>query len=264
MTENTSSILQQVQNNLLRPVHPRGVLWIGSAVLLTLISAMAGWDITPLCLVASLVLYICFRDPQRVPSQAEGLVVAPADGILTAAERAPWPAEAEMDGEAARITINPRFYDAHILRAPIASAITKTEHHAGQWGSNVFDKNSLGNERAVIMFKLKDERTAALEIIGGAMADRIRLSSRAGDVVTLGQALAYSAFGGEVRLYLPLELEVIAMPGQHMIAGETALAALASSGQAFGGASNDDLDDELEMMSSNDMGILPNSAGFKF
>jgi len=43
--------------------------------------------------------------------------------------------------------------------------------------------------------------------------------------LTLAQPIAYSAFGGEVRMYISGG-EIIAQLGQRMIAGETPIAAL--------------------------------------
>ena len=132
----------------------------------------------------------------------------------------------EQAGEAQRIIISPRFYDVHVLRAPVASALTYAQQFSGQWGSNVFDKSSGGLERAVAIFKLSNGQSVVVEVVGGVMADRVRLSARSGDVVTVGQAIAYAAFGGEVRLYVPDDITIISQIGQRMIAGETPVVAL--------------------------------------
>ncbi|HRJ11900.1 MAG TPA: phosphatidylserine decarboxylase [Alphaproteobacteria bacterium] len=253
MIEENNRIFEQVKAPVLRPIHPRGVLWVGIAALLTAISILAGWDTTGLWLLITAGLYICFRDPVRVMPIANSIAAAPADGILTRVARAAWPAETEMDGEATCLTINPRFYDVHVLRAPATAALTHAQHVMGQWGSNVFDKNSPGNERAVFLFKLDDGRMIAMEVIAGGMAERMRATARSGDRLSLGQAMGYSAFGGEVRLYLPSGIEVIAQPGQRMIAGETAIAALDAESYGHGEVSND-----------VNLGVLPNSAGYSF
>jgi len=256
MMQNNHKIFEQIKMPFARPMHPRGALWVGAAALLTLVGILASWDTTGLLLFITFMLYVCFRDPLRVQPAADDIAIAPADGILTQIDRAPWPPEAEIDGEATRRIINPRFYDVHVLRAPAAAALTSAQHVMGQWGSDVFDKSDTGNERGVVMFKLADGRTLALEIIGGAIAERLRFSARAGDVVSLGQALGYAAFGGEVRLYLPPGTEVIAQIGQHMIAGETAVAALSVAAENYTDYATDYTADEFT-------GVLPNSAGFR-
>lgn len=262
MIQEDSKIFEQVKMPVARQIHARGVLWVGIAALLTAVSILASWDITGLLLFVTVTLYICFRDPERVMPVADGIATAPADGILTKIDRAHWPAESEQDGETTRLIINPRFYDAHVLRTPAVAVMTAAQHIMGQWGSNVFEKNEPGNERSVALFKLSDGRVIAMEIIGGGMAERIRISARPGDVLSLGQAIGYSAFGGEVRLYLPEGVEVIAQPGQRMIAGETAIAALDVASHAYNASTNDDASDYA--MSSDDLGVLPNSAGFKY
>jgi phosphatidylserine decarboxylase len=223
---NWNNILRQIRFAIARPLHPQGVIWVGVPLLLTVVALTAGWHSANFWLALTVIFYICFRDPPRVPPVAANLGVAPADGILTAVDRAPWPFESGQMGEAQRIVISPRFYDVHVLRAPAAGMLTFAQQFPGQWGSDVFEKSAAGNERAVFVLKLMDGRVLALEIIGGAAPERIKLSAHTGDVITLAQPLGYAAFGGEVRLYLPDGITILARPGQHMTAGETALAAL--------------------------------------
>ncbi len=222
------NILKQIRFAFARPLHPRGIAWVGVPLLLLVLSIVAGWHGANFWLFITIVFYVCFRDPARVPPAVDGIGVSPADGILTAVDRAPWPIEVEQAGETQRIIISPRFYDVHVLRAPVASALTYAQQFSGQWGSNIFDKSSAGLERTVAIFKLPNGQSIAIEVVGGAMADRVRLNARSGDVVTVGQAIAYAAFGGEVRLYVPESVTVISQIGQRMIAGETPLVALQS------------------------------------
>lgn len=229
MTTDWDKIIAQVKLPLARPVHPRGIIWVGGALLLALVGALSAWHITSFLLGITVLFYVCFRDPLRVPPHAENIAVAPADGILTAVDRAPWPLECSMDGEADRMIINSRFYDVHVLRAPVAAALTTAQHVAGQWGSNVFEKSAPGNERAVYVMKLSDGRNICIEIIGGGAAERIRLSARAGDVLSIAQPIGFAEFGGEVRIYFPAGSEIIAQRGQRMVAGETPVAALSIS-----------------------------------
>jgi phosphatidylserine decarboxylase len=221
-------IIEQLKIALARPVHPRGALWVGGALVLTIIGIFAAWHVTAFLVGLTVLFYVCFRDPSRVPPVADGIMVAPIDGVLTNIDRAPWPLEIGVDGEADCLTIHPRFYDVHVLRAPCGASLTLAQHVAGQWGSNVFDKVGVGNERAVLHAKLSDGRNVVIEVIGGLIPERIRFSARAGDVLTLAQPIAYSAFGGLVRLYFSGG-EIIAQRGQRMVAGETPIAAIMSS-----------------------------------
>ena len=225
-TVDWNKITAQLKLPLVRPVHPQGILWVGGGILLFIISVLAAWHISALLLGLTLLFYVCFRDPARVPPMADHIAVAPADGILTNIHHAPWPADMGMEGEAEILTINPRFYDVHALRAPVPAALTLAQHISGQWGSNVFDKTAVGNERVIAVLKLGDGRSIGIEIIGGAAPDRVKLNARGGDVLSLGQPIGYAAFGGEVRLYVSGGVEVIARVGQRMIAGETPIAAL--------------------------------------
>src|SRR5690349_4184565 len=74
----------------------------------------------PLLLLA-LAIASFFRDPIRMTPQGEGLVVAPADGLITMIERVPLPpqlrgADALGEGGLVRISIFMSVFDVHINR----------------------------------------------------------------------------------------------------------------------------------------------------
>ena len=219
------NILRQIRFQLARPLHPRGVLWVGVPLVLTVISLLAGWHGANVWLVLTVIFYICFRDPPRVPPLTAQFT-APADGMITKIDRAAWPHESGLVGEAQRVTINPRFYDVHVLRAPARGVLTLAQQISGQWGSPVFEKSAYGNESALFVLTLTDGRSLALEITSGALPDRIRLTAHSGDLVVLAQPIAYADFGGEVQLYVPTDITITALPGQRMTAGETVMITL--------------------------------------
>ena len=81
---------------VLAPLHPDGFKFVLAAalatVLLFLLWTPAGWAAA----VVTLWMVYFFRDPWRVTPTREGLLVSPADGIVTSVTLARPPPELEM------------------------------------------------------------------------------------------------------------------------------------------------------------------------
>ena len=80
------------------PIHKDGYKFIAAfavgALVLSWISVPLGW----LGVVATLWCVYFFRDPERVPPEGETLVIAPADGRISAIETVASPKELDLDG----------------------------------------------------------------------------------------------------------------------------------------------------------------------
>src|SRR5688572_6479437 len=107
-------------------IHPEGRKYVVGAAFITLvvyflISHFFGW----LLVGATLWVAAFFRDPIRTTPRGEGLIVAPADGLITLIAKVPPPpelrgAEGLDDGEYTRVSIFMSVFDVHINRAPIS------------------------------------------------------------------------------------------------------------------------------------------------
>src|SRR5579859_3518572 len=75
------------------------------------------WSIVPILLAAFYLWF--FRDPRRAIPPGEGLLVSPADGVVTETVRFDTP-----DGPRQRISIFLNVFDVHVNRSPIAGEIT--------------------------------------------------------------------------------------------------------------------------------------------
>src|ERR1700761_7861926 len=75
------------------------------------------WSILPVLLAAFYLWF--FRDPPRTVPQGAGLLVSPADGVVTETVRIQTP-----EGSRQRISIFLNVFDVHVNRTPIAGEIT--------------------------------------------------------------------------------------------------------------------------------------------
>jgi len=208
-------------------VHPEGRKFVAIALAITLlltwvISNILFW---PLLGVTAWVA-VFFRDPVRVTPQGEGLVVSPADGLVTMIERAPVPREliGEM-GEAplVRVSIFMSVFDVHINRTPIAGTVKQVVYISGKFLNAELDKASEDNERQHFVVEGRDGRRIAFTQIAGLVARRIVAFTKPGDIIAAGQRIGLIRFGSRLDVYLPDDCAPQVALGQRAIAGETVI-----------------------------------------
>src|SRR3954469_1348755 len=170
-----------------------------------------------------------FRDPIRTTPKGEGLVIAPADGMVTMIAAVPPPPElAGEDGlgrePMTRVSIFMSVFDVHINRAPIAGEIKRVAYIAGKFLNADLDKASEDNERQHFLVEGADGTRIGFTQIAGLVARRIVPWVKAGDHVTAGQRVGLIRFGSRVDVYLPAGTASRILLGQRTIAGETIVA----------------------------------------
>jgi phosphatidylserine decarboxylase len=175
-----------------------------------------------------------FRDPIRTTPLGEGLIVAPADGLVTMITNVPPPRELWGEGglpeaPVARISIFMSVFDVHINRTPIAGTITRIVYIAGKFLNADLDKASEDNERQHILVEAPDGARIAFTQIAGLVARRIVPWVKIGDRVVAGQRVGLIRFGSRVDVYLPAGTSSQVLLGQRTIAGETIVARLGVS-----------------------------------
>jgi phosphatidylserine decarboxylase len=209
----------------LAPLHPDGFKFVLAAVvataLLFLVSRPAGW----LAVVVTLWVVYFFRDPWRVTPLREGVLVSPADGIVTSVVLAPPPPELEM-GEAAvaRIGIFLSLFDVHVNRAPTGGRVAALRYTKGRFLDAGRDEASLHNERMAIRLSPPAGPEIAFVQVAGLVARRIVCDLREGQRVAAGQRVGIIRFGSRVDVYCPPPYVTMVVAGQRMIGGETVIA----------------------------------------
>lgn len=207
-------------------VHPEGQKFVaiafGITLLLTILSNAFFWPLFGLTIWVAAF----FRDPVRTTPRGEGLVIAPADGLVTMIERVAIPRELTADLGTAplvRVSIFMSVFDVHINRAPIAGIIRQVVYISGKFLNADLDKASEENERQHFVVEGHDGRRVGFTQIAGLVARRIVGFAKVGDMVAVGQRVGLIRFGSRVDVYLPDGCAPQVALGQRSVAGETVI-----------------------------------------
>ena len=210
-------------------VHPEGRKYVLIAGALTLaltwlVSNVLFWPMVGLTLWVAAF----FRDPVRVTPQGEGLIIAPADGLITMIERVPVPRELAGenglgDAPLVRVSIFMSVFDVHINRTPIAGTIRQVVYISGKFLNADLDKASDENERQHFVVEDRHGMRIGFTQIAGLVARRILGFVKPGDMVASGQRIGLIRFGSRVDVFLPDGIAPQVALGQRSVAGETVL-----------------------------------------
>lgn len=211
----------------LKPMHPEGLKFVGIfaavTLLLFLVTPVLGWigvGLTVWC-------YYFFRDPVRVTPLREGLVISPADGIVSLIEKAVPPAELGMAADAlTRVSVFMNVFNCHVNRNPIEGTVTAVAYRPGKFLNASLDKASDDNERNSLCVQVPDGRQIAVVQIAGLVARRIMCWTTEGQSLKTGERFGLIRFGSRLDVYLPDGVAPLVTVGQTMTAGETVLADL--------------------------------------
>ena len=204
-------------------MHPEGrryvIIVAVAAVLSLLIWNVLFW---PLAFLA-LGVAAFFRDPIRVTPKGDGLVVAPADGLVTMIQPVVPPAELAILGTTplVRVSIFMSVFDVHVNRTPIAGTVRQVVYISGKFLNADLDKASEENERQHLVVEGRDGRLIGFTQIAGLVARRIVAFVKQGDMIAAGQRVGLIRFGSRVDVFLPADTACQVILGQRTIAGET-------------------------------------------
>ncbi len=152
------------------------------------------------------------RDPDRAPPDAEGVVVAPADGTVSVIRE---------EGNRIRVGVFMNVTDVHVNRAPLPGTVREVRHRPGA-NRPAFDKESDRNEQVAI-----DCGEYELLVIAGWFARRIHPSVEPGDAVDRGERIGHVSFGSRADVVLPADVregDLRVAEGESVRAGETIIA----------------------------------------
>ncbi len=220
-------------STFVKPMHPEGRKFVAIAAAITAVFFLL-WE--PLGWIGAgltVWVYYFFRDPVRVTPDRKGIMVSPADGVVSLLEPAVPPAELGLgDGAMTRISVFMSVFNCHVNRAPAAGKITAVAYRPGKFLNASLDKASEDNERNGITIELPDGRKFGTVQIAGLVARRILCWSKEGQDIGIGERFGLIRFGSRLDIYLPEGAKPMVSIGQTMIAGETVIADLGEAPQA--------------------------------
>lgn len=216
---------------VLMPIHREGWPFIAAFAVAAILLGLL-WE--PLGYLGGLLTLWCaffFRDPERITPIRDGLIIAPADGLVQMVGMAVPPAELEMGPEPRmRVCIFMNVFNVHVNRIPAYGRILKLAYRPGKFVNASLDKASEDNERmAVRMVMDAGGRDIAFVQIAGLVARRIKWWIAEGQQVRVGERFGLIRFGSRVDVYLPEGVNPLVVCGQRTTAGETVIADIHSS-----------------------------------
>ena len=213
-------------------MHPEGTKYVVIAAALALFFwFVVDWEILG-WLTAGLTVWVFafFRDPKRVTPVGEGLIVSPADGLVSHIVEVPAPRQLAGEGlmseeRYTRISVFMSVFDVHVNRAPVAGRISRIAYVPGKFVNAEMDKASEDNERQYFLIEQTDGTRIGMTQIAGLVARRIVKFVREEDEVLAGERIGLIRFGSRVDVFLPAGFVPQVAIGQRAVAGETVLAA---------------------------------------
>ncbi len=195
-----------------------GLSLLAVAALVAWATGTWAWAIPPVLLAVFFLWF--FRDPERPIPSDPGLVVSPADGLVTETAEISTP-----NGPRKRISIFLSVFDVHVNRAPIAGELREIRYHKGQYLNAMNPKSAESNERNVVtMYGEGIEIT--FKQIAGLLARRIVFPLKEGDRVARGQRVGLIKFGSRTDVVLPAEAEFQVKVGERVKGGASVIAVM--------------------------------------
>ena len=216
-------------NTFIKPMHREGIKFIiifsVTSLILFFIYIPLGWvgiGLTIWC-------YYFFRDPKRTTPVREGLLVSPADGVISLIEKTMPPPELDIEKEPlTRISVFMNVFNCHVNRSPIAGKVMEINYRPGKFFNASLDKASVDNERNSLVLQIPDGRQIVVVQIAGLVARRIVSFVKPKQTLRIGQRFGLIRFGSRVDIYLPTGVQPLVCLGQTMVSGETVIADLTS------------------------------------
>lgn len=221
---------------------PYGVREWGTITLIAVVvGALAAWLVTAWLVIPVVIVWAAivsfFRDPMRrlPPGLADGDMLSPADGVITAVERVDH--HESTQGPAVIVRMFLSLLDVHVNRAPIDGEVTALAYRPGKFLDARSPECPQVNESNLITLRLASGETMGLRQVSGKVARHIVCRLVVGDRVARGQKFGMIKFGSTAELVLPRpdDVTVHVQVGDPARGGLTVLATLGPSSDVSGG-----------------------------
>jgi len=210
------------------PLHPDGQGVLAAALVAVFVLSFISVPLMGLACVGVVWIWALYANPGRVTPEGQGLIIAPANGVVAEIGTASPPQPLDMaPAPLLRITLVLGPLDSHVMRMPARGVVERVEFRAGRLGDPMAPSAVLENESHAIRLGLAGDAHLGLVQISGRALPKLSWSCVETQKVEPGQVFGTSRLGGRVDLYLPQGAALTVRVGQKMIAGETVLARIA-------------------------------------
>jgi phosphatidylserine decarboxylase len=183
---------------------------------------LLGWAVGAALLVFALLVLLFFRDPERRPPDAAGVIVAPADGrVVSVVTDGP---PHRLDPESCqRVSIFMSPLNVHVNRMPAAGRVDGIEYNEGRFRAAYSEDAATVNESNALRLRTPEGWSMVVVQIAGWLARRIVCHVSEGDELGRGDRFGLIMFGSRVDVYLPAAVKITVVEGQRVQAGSTAI-----------------------------------------
>ena len=216
------------------PMHPEGRKFVAIFAVITALLWLVWEPLFWLGVGMTVWCYYFFRDPVRSVAQKPGLILSPADGVISLITKTVPPVEMLLgDKPLTRVSVFMNVFNCHVNRAPMAGEVIAITYHHGKFVNASLDKASEHNERNSITIEAMDESRIGVTQIAGLVARRIVCFTKVGSGLSVGERFGLIRFGSRLDVFLPEGIEPAVGLGQTAVAGETILAHLGETNEEW-------------------------------
>ena len=209
------------------PMHPEGRKFVAIFAAVTAALWLVWEPLFWLGLGLTIWCYYFFRDPVRSVAQRPGLILSPADGVVSLITKTVPPSDMQLgDKPLTRVSVFMNVFNCHVNRAPMTGTVVAISYHHGKFLNASLDKASEHNERNSITIETADKIRIGVTQIAGLVARRIVCFTKVGAHLGVGERFGLIRFGSRLDIFLPEGVEPAVGLGQTAVAGETILARL--------------------------------------
>ncbi len=202
------------------------IIIVGVAVVVIVGILLAWWWLVAVAVLAGGALLSFFRDPPRRIPLGPGLMVSPADGVVSSIH------EIEnyepLGGPAVCIRIFLSVLNVHVNRSPCAARVLSLSHKPGKFMNALNPQSADVNESMLMVLGDLSEGKpiATVRQVSGAVARTIVCDVEPGRDLSRGQRYGMIKFGSTTELYLPLSSAptVLVAKGDKVNGGSSVLA----------------------------------------
>jgi len=214
-------------------IHKEGYPTIGLALIFSAILIGIAWYFFPQSDVAKCTAYTIslfvmvivlqfFRNPSRNWTKNENALICPADGKVVVIEET---LETEFfQDKRIQVSIFMSPINVHINRYPLSGIVKYAKYHPGKYLVAWHPKSSTENERTTVVVENKNGKQILFRQIAGALARRIVMYCKEGDVAEQTHEFGFIKFGSRVDIFLPIGTKINVQLNEAVKGGITVLA----------------------------------------